>query len=108
MARSRLKHQHLVCALCSVLVLNVDEPSHKVKRRFPRDTVVVKSSIILELRASKDHRAVDARADDCRHLGNGCIRGSRVSHMARGHVGSLFREADRSSINEDVVVMAYE
>ena len=64
MARSRLKHQHLVCALCSVLVLNVDEPSHKVKRRFPRDTVVVKSSIILELRASKDQALLIER-DAC-------------------------------------------
>ena len=51
------------------------------------------------------HRAVDGRAA-CRHLGIGCVRGSRVSHMARGHVGPLFRESDRSSINEGVVAMA--
>jgi len=57
MARSRLKHQHLVCALCSVLVLNVDEPNHKVKRRFPLDAVVGESSTIIELPASK-HQAL--------------------------------------------------
>jgi len=51
-------------------------------------------------------RVVGDPTDDCRHLGNGCAGGSRVSHMARGHVGSLFRESDRSSINEDVVAMA--
>jgi len=46
------------CSVCG------SGPSHKVKRRFPRDTVVVKSSIILELRASKDQALLIER-DAC-------------------------------------------
>ena len=72
------------------------------RRDIERDSL---ASDVLDV---QQHRAVDGRADACRHLGIGCIGGSRVSHMARGHVGSLFRESDRSSINEGVVAMAYE
>jgi len=50
-----------VCLVCVCVCVRAREPSHKVKRRFPLDTVVGESSIIMELVASKHQALLNGR-----------------------------------------------